>query len=88
MSLREQLAEKIYCAFWDGKPGIPTEVAVHLAATKHLDSGLPIDEAWLKTADECIRQMEWARGLYMKSEGVGPIKVVPGLTLAPEDWKP
>jgi hypothetical protein len=52
-------------------------------------------DAIFGTPDECIRQMEWARGIGYKhaelaaddAEYVLAINRPP-LTLAPEDWKP
>lgn len=98
--LRHQVAEALYLAFWDADPKVPTEVAVWMAATKGMDSGKPIDEAWLSVADECLRQMEWAR-THCQQTGGEPLLghfsgqgeqqyrsvFVPVLTLAPPDWK-
>lgn len=84
MTMREELALRLARLQWStmtDEPGRPVAIV-------EIDSAQGPGTTWGDLADECIRQMEWARGLYMKSEGVGPIKVVPGLTLAPEDWKP
>lgn len=50
------------------------------------------EDSWLNVADECLRQMEWAREhgsseqAYQECEHCTPD---PGpLTLAPKDWKP
>lgn len=93
--LRHQVAEALYLAFWHADPKVPTEAAVWMAATKKMESGKPIDEAWLSVADEAIRQMEWARrhcGEYFVVPGnMEPGKLVPleeiSLTLAPPEWK-
>jgi hypothetical protein len=93
MPLSEQIAEALYCAFWDGKPPVPTDIAVLMAATKGIDSELPIDAAWRAVADECIRQMEWARDQCRDCVG-GPAEDTLDaiyelkLTAAPPDWSP
>ena len=62
-------------------------------------SGAPITTwdmiGWGDMADECIRQMEWARGIgyrhaELASDDADYVLAVnrPPLTLAPEDWKP
>jgi len=49
---------------------------------------------WLRVADECIRQMEWARKGWLEridSNGSRFYMTAPPqspLTLAPDDWKP
>lgn len=46
-------------------------------------------DLWLLIADECIRQMEWARETVPMTKTLAATfrDLVP-LTLAPEDWKP
>lgn len=83
--LREQLANRLFDV-------------VQVARHRQLDPGTLYSKAqfteYKDLADECIRQMEWARGLVPRCEfdckgcpkcesfGYQP------LTLAPEDWKP
>ncbi len=49
--------------------------------------GAECDPYWLAQADECIRQMEWARADAGLEFEPGTDEVPP-LTLAPEDWEP
>jgi hypothetical protein len=44
---------------------------------------------WQSLADECIRQMEWARRQeWVTEEMFRTARIARPLTLAPEDWKP
>ena len=67
-----KITEALYSAFWDGEPKASAELAVLVAATKTIDS-----VAWHKVAEECLRQMHWARN----NRPDAPI------TAAPDDWK-
>ena len=92
MTLQEQLARRLGYVYrlthgWQepevhwGDRGTITETTYHNVWAEQA--------VWLKVADECIRQMEWAaangfnhccsRGLH------NPLDP---MTLAPEDWKP
>jgi hypothetical protein len=56
----------------------------HHCGTCAEDTSL-LGEFWFSMADECIRQMEWARSCY---DWTAPTELNPPLTIAPEDWKP
>jgi hypothetical protein len=91
--LRETLAERLYCLFVGEKAWLPTEAIVHIAATKRIDSEALSDQHWRALADECIRQMEWARRTVGASFGSTPedrayLDEHYPLTAAPNDWKP
>lgn len=88
MSLREDLANSLYDSYCDG-PRFREEYGSEDIWRFDLsritgDSGGSAEmnrEPWLRVADECIRQMEWAR---MECRRL-PLR---GLTLAPPEWKP
>ena len=102
MSLREELAERLYTAYWK-----PTQLLVSKDIYPFSKQDEAEKRAWLSAADECIRQMEWARMEVAKAwdqaEGSGTAKGarrilyppaewkydegIP-LTIAPPDWKP
>jgi hypothetical protein len=70
VDLREKLVKRLMGEFWRG--------------TNHEPSG-EFNDHWTRTADECIRQMEWARQAC--GDGPGRPQGKP-LTLAPEGWRP
>lgn len=82
MSLREELADRIEKAWWENQAGPPREY--------------PANQYWLQAADECIRQMEWARSqaarsdIWINKTASQAATESPNfpLTLAPADWKP
>ena len=83
MTIREELAKTLKAAFWRTTSHKPTE---------------DFNDHWYRTADECLRQMEWAQRQQMKYLNVEPVKCgtegcgceigLATLTLAPPDWKP
>lgn len=77
LNLRQQLARIIYNLSW-GRPAY-SEVALPAP----VDSN-PHAAPWLAAADECLRQMEWARRNCIYT-GTDPVP--PPITLAPKDWK-
>lgn len=88
MSLREEVAETLYCAFYSTRPRPKLEVDLIMAAHKDFDPYDPTDASWLAMADECIRQMEFARRncyIIMRSDHA---ELGDELKLAPGGWKP
>ena len=79
MSLREELAAVLWEARWKR-----IETGSGIKGNRFPDIDDVGQRAWLDVADECIRQMEWARA---SSPGKDYGRTPP-LTLAPEDWKP
>ena len=97
MSLREELARKLFDLYWSQRG----------YKFRELGAMSPEDPiVWASMADECIRQMEWARrkcsqlnvveyfgprrlddGTWSDARGVHVEGFVP-LSLAPEEWKP
>jgi len=76
MSLREDLIEALRKSYEE-----PT--------TKGPDDIFPQMPGWPAVADECIRQMAWARrNVPYPDELVHEWATDEPLTLAPEDWKP
>ena len=89
MSLRDDLAKRLCAMKWsmagsDGESVVDWEI----------DAAQGPPATWGDLADECIRQMEWAKQIGHDSAtgknhdvgewGEGGLP----LTLAPEDWKP
>ena len=60
------------------------------ARIKGPNCAYPLDnEDWLAVADECIRQMEWARKEHGLDAAVWwKSPQMRSLTLAPDDWSP
>lgn len=88
MSLREDLARRLYEAHW-----APTVALVGRAAVPFENQPDANREAWCVAADECIRQMEWARRQGADSVEASIIEIELAkehgtITLAPPDWKP
>jgi len=87
--LREQLSTKLLDVFSKG-----------FVDLRQPDGSVNVVTVWNLVADECIRQMEWARRPDREVEvtqywekGAGPAPTVIRtselpLTLAPDDWKP
>jgi hypothetical protein len=86
-SLRELLARRLISVKW------AIDYSQECAADVEIDPAQGPIATWGDLADECIRQMEWARtgwveckdnnGSSFYSRGASTY-----LTLAPEDWKP
>jgi len=76
MSLRSELADHLLKSFGE-------------ALARHKPD---VDAVWGFMADECIRQMEWARRLsncdQVERYEIGVRDLEPPLSLAPESWKP
>jgi hypothetical protein len=88
LDMRQQLARAIYNCVWGAPPY--TEAALPAPVDTN-----PHDVPWLRAADECIRQMEWARTLHgeqWRGDGRDRTRYLVDLdneplTLAPGDWK-
>jgi len=76
VTIREELAKTLKAAFWRTTSHKPTE---------------DFNDHWYRTADECLRQMEWARRQTAESCEEKPYafhNLEQPITLAPPDWKP
>ena len=82
--LRETLAETLYRAYC----GLHTEYGnPRKLADISGDRDASADQhrkPWYRAADECIRQMEWARARRLVPANGTPAP----LTIAPDDWTP
>ena len=54
LTLRQIIAMRIYNAIWGVQLDMPLSLPPMVDTNPH-------DAPWLRAADECIRQMEWAR---------------------------
>jgi hypothetical protein len=90
MSLREDLARRLWLVVTK-----PDSASVQWDASPNGSLAEYEKAPWFIAADECIRQMEWARGIgYRHAELAAQdadyvLKVnSPPLTIAPPDWTP
>lgn len=87
--LREQLARRLGSIKW---PGLADPLNKRVA-DEEVDAGQGNSATWGDLADECIRQMEWARHPFTPVKPIEegdwsePAPWFP-LTPAPNDWKP
>ena len=82
--LREKLATQLLMALVEGRTQVerPDTDPDNVGGT-----AINVIEAWNYVADECIRQMEWAR-LQGGLAADGQLPDAEALTPAPEDWTP
>lgn len=82
MTLREELSRRLCSLVW-GAPHMPY-------ANEPVCSEQDRAVTWGDLADECIRQMEWARRQTFDSvrDYLPDVEVHEPLTAAPEGWKP
>ena len=100
MSLRDDLANALYDAYCDGprlRSEHPDKPEVFRWKIDQIQgdangSAEMHQEPWLRAADECLRQMEWARSMALSSccGESECMEMDDGLVtaLAPPEWKP